>query len=162
MVCAHISHRSERACRRIIEFGRAKEFWTPRIASGDQHLAVREQRRRVSARTAHVACGCKGPRRRIIKFIVSPNYQDSAVIEQGGYPTPGREHGACRGEGSCGRVVKFGACQSSLSIASAGSQDLAVREQSQSASRARRNHFTRWSKGASRRIIELRAGQGLE
>src|SRR5262249_56787238 len=85
------------------------------IARDDQDCAVPKQDGRthgwISVSTGKRAGDSEGPRLRIIKFSVSPNYQDSAVIEQGGYPTPGLEHGASRGEGSCGRVVKFGARQ---------------------------------------------------
>src|SRR5262245_8096355 len=120
------------------------------IARDDQDCAVPKQDGRthgwISVSTGKRAGDSEGPRLRIIKFSVSPNYQDSAVIEQGGgtmserVPTPAREHGASRGEGSCGRVVKFGAGRSREP---SDDQHLAVPEKGERRANARCRHIAR-------------------
>src|SRR5262249_18295161 len=108
----------------------------------------------------------EGARRWIKKFrgVVSPGQQDSAVIEQGScVPTTGREHGTSRGEGSCGRVVKFGAGQGRVAIIEKASSDQgpAIREQGGRVAAAWSDHLGGCTEGTGNRVEELCGGRSV-
>ena len=122
VICGRVSRSGERAGRGVVEFGPTGVRSSRRITSGDQHLAVREQGRRINACKVPVARGGKRPCLGIVKLCGSRSGGIHGVGASANrrakpchsaaawrWPGPGRGHFPGGTEGARSGIIDFGA-----------------------------------------------------